>query len=303
MVDEAVPSDPFARQHGNWAQWFGSGWRAVRAATAARAQAAMERWELSDAEPFGNGGVGYVYRARLRTGEAVVLKVEPAASSGTPDAVDRALAVWARAGLAPRVIATRDDGRTLLLELVTPGTQLGAYARSSEQSFAVVADMARKLRAASRTTADGPFPTISEHAEADGWRRALGRRHPEAVAELDALLALPATTLIHNDLYQDNVLRAGNGWVVIDPKPVLADPHAECFALLAAAEYVTDLAVLERYAQAADMQDPRLLARWVRLRAMITTAQRAESAEPTSDSARWDANLQALARMLEPLSR
>jgi streptomycin 6-kinase len=312
MVDEAVPPDPFARQHSNWAQWFGSGWRVVRAATAARAQAAMERWELSDVEPFGSGGVGYVYRARLRTGEAVVLKVEPAASSWTPDAVDRALVVWARAGLAPRVIATRDDGRTLLLELVTPGTLLGACARSSEQSFAVVADVARKLRAAARATTDGPFPTISEHAEAEGWRPVLERRHPEAVAELDVLLALPATSLIHNDLYQENVLRAGNSWVVIDPKPVLADPRAECFALLAAAAkpvladpraecfallaaaaYVTDLAVLERYAQAADMPDPQLLARWARVRAMITTAQRSESAEPTSDSAQWDAHLQA----------
>jgi streptomycin 6-kinase len=230
----------------------------------------MERWELSDAEPFGNGGVGYVYRARLRTDQAVVLKVEPAAPAWTPDAVDRALVVWARAGLAPRVIATHDDGRTLLLELVSPGTQLGALTRASEQSFAVVADTARKLRAARRSSTDAFFPTISEHAEAEG---------------------------------QGNILRAGDGWVVIDPKPVLADPHAECFALLAASEYVTDSAVLERYAQAAEMPDPRLLARWVRIRALITTAQRAESAEPTSDSAQWDAHLQALARMLEPMSR
>jgi streptomycin 6-kinase len=299
----AVPPDPFARQHSNWAQWFGADWRAVRAATAARAQAAMERWGLRDAEPFGSGAVGYVYRARLTTGEAVVLKVEPIAPSGTPEGVDRALAVWARAGLAPRVIATRDDGQTLLLELVRPGTQLGAHAPSIEQSFPVIADTARKLRAAGRTNADGPFPTIAQHAETDGWRGALQRRHPGEVAELDALLALPATALIHNDLYQDNILRAGDGWVVIDPKPVLADPHAECFALLAAAQYVTDVEVLHRYAHAAAMPDPHLLARWVRIRALIATAQRAESADPTPDSAQWDAHLQALARMLDPPSR
>jgi streptomycin 6-kinase len=300
MPDEPAPLDPFARQHRNWAQWFGSDWQAVRAATAARAQAAMEDWGLSDAQPFGGGGVGYVYRARLRTREAVVLKVEPAAPSWTPQAADRALVVWGRAGLAPRVIATRDDGRTLLLELVTPGTQLSAHAGSPDESFAVVADMARRLRGAERNTTDGPFPTISEHAAADGWRRVLERSCPEAVAELDALLALPAATLIHNDLYQDNILRARSGWVVIDPKPVLADPHAECFALLAAAEYVTGLGVVERYARSADLPDPLLLARWVRIRAMVTTAQRSESARPTSDSARWDAHLRALARMLEP---
>ena len=290
----------FARQHRNWAQWFGSDWQAIRTATAARAQAAIDEWGLSDAQPFGSGGVGYVYRARLRTGKGVVLKVEPAATAWTPWAADRALTVWARAGLAPRVIAARDEGRTLLLELVTPGAQLGTYAGSSEESFAVVADMARRLRAADRATADGPFPTISEHAEDDGWRRALERRRPEAVAELDALLGMPATALIHNDLYQDNILRARGRWVVIDPKPVLADPHAECFALLAAAEYVTDVAVVERYARLADLPDARLLARWVRIRAMIKTAQRSESAKPTSDSARWDGHLRALARMLEP---
>ena len=117
------------------------------------------------------------------------------------------------------------------------------------------------------------------------------------------MLALPATTLIHNDLYQDNVLRAAGGWVVIDPKPVLADPHAECFAFLAAAEHVTDLAILERYARVADLPDARLLIRWVRIRAIITSAQRSDSAEPTADSARWDAGLQALARLLDSASR
>ena len=179
---------------------------------------------LSEAEPFGRGGVGYVYRARLRTGEAVVLKLEPATASWVPQAADRALVVWARAGLAPRVIGTRDDGRTLLLELVTPGTQLGDHAASTDESFPVIADMARKLRAAGRGAGDGSFPTIAAHAEADGWRRVLERRRPDAVAELDALLALPAETLIHNDLYQDNLLRAGDGWVVIDPKPVSPTP-------------------------------------------------------------------------------
>jgi streptomycin 6-kinase len=295
-------ADPFATQHANWAQWFGAEWRDVRAATAARAQAAIERWELSDVEPFGSGGVGYVYRARLPGGEAAVLKVEPAAS-WTPAGVDRALAVWARAGLAPRVIAAHDDGRTLLLEQVAPGTQLGDHSRSEAESFAVIAETARRLREAPRTEADGPFPTVGDHAEADGWRRALGRRHPEALAELDALLAQPATALIHNDLYQDNILRAGDGWAVIDPKPVLADPHAECFGLLAAAEYVDDLAILDRYAEAAGLPDPRLLARWVRVRALIITADHAESAEPTAGSARWAGHLEALARRLEPRTR
>ena len=303
MRNESVSLDPFARQHRNWGQWFGSGWEAVRAATAARAQAAMQEWGLFDATPFGSGGVGYVYRAWLRTGEAVVLKVEPATTAWAPQAADRALGVWARAGLAPRVISTRDAGRTLLLELVTPGTQLSTHTGSIGESFPVIADMARRLRAARRTAADGPFPSISDHAETDGWRRVLKRRCQAAVAELDALLALPATTLIHNDLYQDNLLRAGDRWVVIDPKPVLADPHAECFAFLAAAEHVTDPAVLDRYARVADLPDPQLLARWVRIRAIITTAQRADSAQPTSNSAQWDAHLQALARMLEPASR
>ena len=298
MRNNVMSRDPFARQHRNWAQWFGRESEAVRAATAARAQAAMEEWNLSTVEPFGGGGVGYVYRARLRSGEAVVLKVEPATAAWVPQAADRALVVWARAGLAPRVIASRDDGGTLLLELVTPGTPLGALTSSIGESFPVIADMARRLRGAGPTAAEGPFLTMAEHAEMDGWRRVLNRRHPRAVAELDALLSLPATTLIHNDLYQDNLLQSGGGWVVIDPKPVLADPHAECFAFLAAAEHVTDLAVLDRYARVAALPDPQLLARWVRIRALITTAQRSDSSDPTSDSGQWDAHLRALARLI-----
>lgn len=296
--------DPFARQHRNWAEWFGPEWDAVRIATAARARAAMQEWGVVDARPFGSGGVGYVYRARLRTGDAVVLKVEPVTTAWTAGAADRALVVWARAGLAPRVLAARDDGRTLLLEPVTPGTELGdVTAGSVGASFPVIADVARRLRHADRTAADGPFPTIAAHAESDGWRRALTRRCPAAGAELEALLALPATDLIHNDLYQDNVLRAGDDWVVIDPKPVLADPHAECFAFLAAAEHVTDVAVVAGYARTAGLSDPQLLARWVRIRAIIAIAQHSESAEPSPDSARWIAHLHALARRLEPVCR
>jgi hypothetical protein len=65
---------------------------------------------------------------------------------------------------------------------------------------------------------------------------------------------------------------------------------------------VTDPAVLHRYARAADLPDSRRLARWVRIRAIIATAQRSDSARPTPDSARWDAHLRALAQRLEPAS-
>jgi hypothetical protein len=66
---------------------------------------------------------------------------------------------------------------------------------------------------------------------------------------------------------------------------------------------VSDPAVLDRYARRADLPDPQLLARWARIRAIITTAQRSESAEPTADSAQWDADLRAPAQMLDPVSR
>ena len=133
-----------------------------------------------------------------------------------------------------------------------PGTTLGG---SVDVSFSVIADMAGRL---ARRRA--PVPTARSRRSpstpsADGWRGALAHR-PDDLAELDALLALPAAALIHNDLYQDNLLRAGDGWVVIDPKPVLADPHAECFAFLAAAEHVTDRSLVDRYARIADLPDP-----------------------------------------------
>lgn len=153
-----MSADAFARQHRNWAQWFGADWHAVRLATTARAAAAIADWELSGAEPFGGGAVGYVYRARRHTGEAVVLKVEPATTAWAPQGADRALAIWARAGLAPRVIASRDDGRTLLLERVTPGTPLGDRSPSIDVTFPVIADMARRLRTARRTTATSCVP-------------------------------------------------------------------------------------------------------------------------------------------------
>jgi len=66
-VNQAVPPDPFARQHGNWAQWFGSDWPLVRAAAFVKA-----RHRLSYADAF-CVATAQRMRAPLWTGDPEIL--------------------------------------------------------------------------------------------------------------------------------------------------------------------------------------------------------------------------------------
>ena len=47
-----------------------------------------------------------------------------------------------------------------------------------------------------------------------------------------AELEIGATTLVHGDFHHHNVLSSGEGYVAIDPKPMLGDPEYDVAAFL-----------------------------------------------------------------------
>lgn len=238
-----------------------------------RRDAAIAHWQLGDLEPLECGAVGLVC-AGVHAGGRVVLKVNPGGHRDVPWLIGEgeALGFWEPTGAVARLLATRDDGLTLLMERLVPGTALDDTGRSFEDRLDVLGGLAAELHA--RVPAGGGYVSISDFL-ADG-RMALADR-PELLEELDQLVQ-PSDddVLIHADLHGGNALRHGNRWKVIDPKGVRGDRHADIWALIepdapAVPEPDAAWARVTRYAEAAGM-DPQRAGAWTRVRAHMEAA-------------------------------
>ncbi|HEU0336608.1 MAG TPA: aminoglycoside phosphotransferase family protein [Gaiellaceae bacterium] len=199
--------------------------------------ACAERWELTLADPFEPARISLVVPATLRSGERAVLKLnfpEPE-SEREPDALTH----WQGNG-AVRLLARDDERRALLLERCGPGTQL--WATGDEDAANLIA--AGVLRLLRRQPSD-PHPYRLLAVEAERWAeelprrwRALGRPFEralldEAVSACRELGPGPtAASVLHQDLHGGNVLRADDGWLAIDPKPLVGDPAFDAASLL-----------------------------------------------------------------------
>lgn len=170
---------------------------------------AARDWGLELGVPFTFSNVSYVAPA----GDAV-LKV---AWGGDTDSLHEgdALEFWNGDG-AVRLL--RRSGRALLEERAVPGSDLSEVPEG--EATAIAADLASRLwrRAAA------PFrPVVPEVRQwLDGAEREGSELVPLArrlLAELDP----GGQWLVHGDFHHHNILRHGDGYIAIDPKPYLAD--------------------------------------------------------------------------------
>lgn len=258
-----------------------------------RCGAAVEDWRLSGLRPLEVGAVALVCEA-TRAGEPAVLKLSP---GGHRDEVQvrgegEALRFWAPSGAAPRVLATRDRGLTLLIERLVPGTPLDGSGLGWEERLPLLGEVAARLHAAPGRP---PVGCISMSEFAADWRRALAGQ-PRLLAELDELAAPAADdVLVHADLHGGNALLHNGDWKAIDPKGVRGDRHADVWALLdpdvpaLPPEPGAAWRRVETYAEAAGL-DPQRAGAWTRVRALA-------EASAITDPA-WAARLRALADAL-----
>ncbi len=262
---------PLAALRRRWAGfWPDADVRALAADVHARLATAVAAWELGPLEPLPGGHVALVVAA----GDAV-LKLNPRGHADAAELASEgaALVHWAPTGAVPRLLASRDDGFTLLLERLRPGTPLDDAELEWDERLAVTGALAARLHAA------GPAPATLPHvsgAYARGWREALAGE-PAQLAELEALLTpRDDDVLLHADLHGGNALRAGDGWRAIDPHAVRGDRHADVWALIdplvpplpadPQAARASARARIARYAAAAGL-DPARATAWARLRA------------------------------------
>ncbi|MDW5593336.1 aminoglycoside phosphotransferase family protein [Conexibacter stalactiti] len=279
---------------------------AIAADVRRRIGRARDGWALSELEPLPDGHVAFAARTE-RDGEAVVLKVNPREH---PDARDllaegQALRFWEPTGAAARLLDERDDGFTLLLEELRPGTPLDAAGLSWEERLTTIGRLVARLHRAG--TPPAALPRLGA-GYADGWRSALADDRP-ALAELELLLRPDADDLLlHADLHGGNALRAGDEWRAIDPHALRGDRHADVWALIdplapalpdaprAAAEEARRW--LELYAAAAELE-PERAAAWTCLRARAEALAIDRDGFTASDEDRaWATRLHRIANAL-----
>ena len=180
--------------------------------SAARATAleAARAWGLELGAPFALSNVSYVAPAGL-----AVLKV---AWEGDEESLHEAdaLELWGGDG-AVRLL--RRSGRALLEERAVPGDDLSALP-DDDEATAIAVDLALRLW----RPAGSPFrPVVPDVLR---WLTEAEREGSTLVPLARALLAElrpGAEWLVHGDFHHHNVLRHGEQFVAIDPKPYLAD--------------------------------------------------------------------------------
>jgi streptomycin 6-kinase len=167
-------------------------------------------WGLEMGESFALSNVSFV----ARVGESMVLKV---AYEGDDESLHEgdALELWDGDG-AVRLF--RRSGRALLEERALPGDDLSRL--SEDEATAIAVDLAMRLWRPATT----PFRPVQ--SEVSRWLDQAEHEGSELVAlarELFAEIGGGVDWIVHGDFHHHNILRAGDRFVAIDPKPYLAD--------------------------------------------------------------------------------
>jgi Ser/Thr protein kinase RdoA (MazF antagonist) len=185
----------------------------------------------------------------------------------------------------------------------SPAGTLEASGAPWPDALTLVGELAARLHVVGRPP-EG-FVTAREYT--DSWRLQFGHR-PDLASELNEL-ATPGAgdVLINADLHPGNVLRGGDGWKVIDPHAVCAEPAADIWALLdplvislpeePAAATGEAWERVQRYAEEAGIDGVRAAA-WTRLRGLAeaTSIDRREGA--SAEDRAWAARLRRMAEAL-----
>lgn len=182
------------------------------------AEEAAQSWGLTLGPPFAEAAASYV----APTG-AGVIKVP---WEGDDEALHEgdALKLWDGDG-AVRLLDRR--GRALLEERALPGTDLSMLDETAATATAV--ELASRLW----LPAQAPFRPVRQAVE--DWIARAEREGAELVplaSELLAELNPAAEWVVHGDFHHHNIVRHGERYVAIDPKPYAADREYDVPAFL-----------------------------------------------------------------------
>jgi streptomycin 6-kinase len=147
--------------------------------------------------------------------------VTPAADDESDQEAD-ALELWNGSG-AVRLLRVDREHRAMLLERAEPGTDISEL--PEDEATAIAVEVGLRLW----QPAGEPFRWIGDHVPR--WLDRAERSEQQGsglvplARELYASLDVGRDVLVHGDLHHHNILRAGDRYVAIDPKPMLGEPE------------------------------------------------------------------------------
>lgn len=184
----------------------------------ATAEEVAAEWALELGEPFALSNYSYV----APVGDDAVLKVAWAGDDESLDEED-ALALWAGNG-AVRLLRADKSRRALLEERALPGDDISEL--PEDDATAIAVDIATRLW----VPAGEPYRWIGDHVPR--WLDNDPGELTPLARELYASLDVGREWLTHGDFHHHNILRHGERFVAIDPKPYLGDREYDLFSFL-----------------------------------------------------------------------
>jgi streptomycin 6-kinase len=188
-------------------------------AAKATAEEVAAEWGLELGDPFILSRFSYV----APVGDDAVLKVAWAEDDESLDEGD-ALSLWAGKG-AVRLLRGDKRRRALLEERAVPGEDISLL--PEEEATTIAIEIATKLW----VPAEEPFRWIGDYVPR--WLDDVGQTPLMPLArELWSTLEPGRAWLVHGDFHHHNILRHGERFVAIDPKPYLADREYDVYTWL-----------------------------------------------------------------------
>ena len=202
--------------------WFGAEGQKWLDALPATVAAVAADWGFTPTEALLGGAVSFVTGGTLADGREAVLKVAPLDEENRHEAA--ALRVWDGRD-AVRLLEYDTDRNALLLERLRPGTALYDAGLGWEEEARIAAPLIARL--AVEPPSGHPFRLLADDARTwriDGTLAALVERLIATAPE--------RSVLVNRDLHALNILRDGDRWRMIDPKPLVGDPAYTACAML-----------------------------------------------------------------------
>ncbi len=243
--------------------------------------AAVARWALTEMADVADGPTSRVLRARSGGHDVAVKLLKP---YGADEIHGAELMVW-YGGLGSAEILDIADG-TILMEWLD-GAPLADMVRGDHDRDAEAAGVLCDVVGELHRRRPQPVPLLTP---LDRWLEPLrdtdfgflGEAHGALARRTQPLLRdLLATTTdtlpLHGDFHHDNVVHGRRGWLVIDPKGLIGDPHYELANVFRNPYGAGELAARpERIGMLADMFSARLgldrrrLLQWAAVHAAIS---------------------------------
>ena len=183
---------------------------------------------LSKLKPVKNLSYNYVLSG-FQESLPIILKLGPDIDGFKRETA----ALKAFAGFGVVKVLAESDGM-LLLERAVSGISLKSYfPKNDNDAIYILCDHLKQLHQA-------PIPRVQVFSEIKDWLMVLDEDlnipahylHKARQRRDHLLVTSSEPVLLHGDLHHDNILKNGNGWVVIDPKGVIGEPAYEVAAFI-----------------------------------------------------------------------